>query len=92
VIALVGWLVVVADIAQFVPQGYKTIRLHGRPHLLRGLSLTTWSVATIQGVLWVVYGFKTDRLPIALPNLVIAPICLLVLVLVVRARRLDVDS
>jgi len=37
--------------------------------------------------LWVIYGFAIDRLPIALPNLLIAPACASGLVLGVVARR-----
>jgi uncharacterized protein with PQ loop repeat len=87
VIGAVGWLVVVFDIAQFAPQGYRTAALYRRQHGLRGLSLWTWSVATVQAVLWVVYGLATHRAPIAVPNIVIAPICLVVLLLAVLDRR-----
>ena len=86
-IATLGWLVVIFDIAQFVPQGYRTAGLYRRRHGMQGLSLWTWSVATAQAVLWVIYGLATDRPPITIPNIVIAPICLLVLVLAVRGRR-----
>ena len=54
---------------------------------MSGISVTAYSIATAQAVLWVVYGFATDRLPIALPNLLIAPACATVLVLGVVARR-----
>jgi uncharacterized protein with PQ loop repeat len=84
---LIGLLVVVVDIAQFVPQAQRVLRLRGQPAALRGLSVWSWSVASAQAILWVIYGFATDRLPIAVPNLAIAPICVLVLVLAVRAHR-----
>jgi uncharacterized protein with PQ loop repeat len=86
-VVLVGVLVVVADIAQFVPQARHALRLRGKPAALRGLSLWTWAVASAQAILWVIYGFATNRLPIAVPNVVIAPICLLVLTLAVRSHR-----
>lgn len=54
---------------------------------LFGLSIWTWTIATAQGAAWVVYGFAEGLLPIALPNVVITPICALVLVLRLRARR-----
>ena len=88
--ALVGWLVIVIDIGQFVPQAYRTVGLHLQRHSLRGLSLWTWSVASVQAALWVVYGLETDRLPIALPNLLIAPVCLLIVALAALARRRDI--
>jgi uncharacterized protein with PQ loop repeat len=91
-IAAIGALVVVFDIAQFVPQGYQTAALYRRRHGLEGLSVWTWAVATVQAVLWVVYGLATDRAPIAIPNLVIAPICLLVLVLAALGRRNHPDQ
>jgi uncharacterized protein with PQ loop repeat len=88
-IGTVGWLVVIFDVAQFVPQAHRTATLYRRRHTLRGLSLWTWSVASVQAVLWIVYGLATHRAPIAIPNIVIAPICLLVLALAVLARRSD---
>ena len=85
-IGAVGWLVVVFDIAQFVPQGWRTAALYRRQHGMRGLSMWTWSVATVQAVLWVVYGLATHRAPIAIPNMVIAPICLFILAAAARGR------
>ncbi len=87
--AIVGWLLIAVDIGQFLPQAYRTVNLRRRPGALRGLSLWTWTVATIQAALWVYYGLKTDRMPIAVPNIVIAPTCLLILILCLRARRRD---
>ncbi|HEY3737835.1 MAG TPA: hypothetical protein VGL26_10370 [Jatrophihabitans sp.] len=84
---VIGWLVAVIDIAQFVPQARRALRLRTHPRALHGLSLWTWCVATGQAVLWVVYGFATDRLPIAIPNVVIAPLSALVLLLALRSRN-----
>jgi uncharacterized protein with PQ loop repeat len=84
---ILGGLVVVFDIAQFLPQARRALRLRGQQAALRGLSLWTWTVASAQAILWVIYGFATDRLPIAVPNVVIAPICVLVLTLAVRSHR-----
>lgn len=80
---ILGWLVGIVDVAQFLPHGVKTLRSSAEQ--LYGLSITTWTIATLQGAAWVVYGFACDLLPIALPNLVITPICALVLILRLRA-------
>jgi len=87
VIALVGYLAAVIDIGQFTPQTWRTMRLRRDPHAMRGVSAAAYALATAQAVLWVVYGFATDRLPIALPNLVIAPACATILALGLLARR-----
>ncbi len=86
-IAFVGYLAAVIDIGQFTPQTWRTVRRRRDLAAMSGISVTAYSIATAQAVLWVVYGFATDRLPIALPNLLIAPACATVLVLGVVARR-----
>ena len=91
-ITLLGWLAAVVDIAQFSPQALHTLRQRANHVALGGLSVTAYSIATLQSVLWVIYGFATDRLPVALPNLVIAPLCALILALAWRARRLRARS
>lgn len=80
---VLGWLVGIIDVAQFLPHGFKTLRSSAEQ--LYGLSVATWTIATLQGAAWVVYGFAQGLLPIALPNLVITPICALVLTLRLRA-------
>lgn len=82
---VLGWLVGVVDVGQFLPQVRRAVRLRADHEALRGLSVWTWSIATLQGVAWVVYGFAEGLLPIALPNLLITPICATVLVLRLRA-------
>ena len=86
-IAVVGYLAAVIDVGQFGPQAWHTVRRRADVHAMRGVSVTAYSIATGQAVLWVVYGFATDRLPIALPNLLIAPACATVLVLGLVAQR-----
>ena len=91
-IAFVGYLAAVVDIGQFTPQTWRTVRRRRDLAAMSGISVTAYSIATTQAVLWVVYGFATDRLPIALPNLLIAPACATVLVLGVVRRRGAADA
>ena len=86
-IAFVGYLAAVIDIGQFTPQTWRTVRRRRDAVAMSGISVTAYTIATAQAVLWVVYGFATDRLPIALPNLLIAPACATVLLLGVASRR-----
>ena len=86
-IAVVGYLAALVDIGQFTPQAWRTVQRREDSHAMRGISVAAYSIATAQAVLWVVYGFATDRLPIALPNLVIAPACATILLLGLRQRR-----
>lgn len=86
VIVLIGYLAAIVDVGQFAPQLW---RAAGRRHDVRamgGISPVAYLVATTQAILWVVYGFATARLPIALPNLLIAPACGAVFVMVLRSR------
>jgi uncharacterized protein with PQ loop repeat len=83
---VLGWLVGVIDVLQFLRQAGPTIRRHHNHAAVRGLSGWTWLIATAQGAAWVVYGFAEHLLPIALPDLVITPICATILLL--RTRRL----
>jgi len=86
-ITLVGYLAAAVDLGQFTPQTLRTVRRRRDSIALGGISLTAYAIATAQAILWVIYGFATDRMPIALPNLVIAPACATVLVLGFVARR-----
>ncbi|MBS4752504.1 hypothetical protein KG112_06730 [Nocardioides sp. zg-ZUI104] len=82
---VLGWLVGIVDVAQFLPQTRHALRRWHDPQALRGLSVWTWSIATVQGAAWVVYGFANELWPIALPNLLITPACALILLARLRA-------
>jgi uncharacterized protein with PQ loop repeat len=86
VILLIGYLAAVVDVGQFTPQLWRTIRKRENHEAMSGLSVVAYAIATAQATLWVIYGFATDRLPIALPNLFIAPACGYILILAVRSR------
>ncbi|HWJ81167.1 MAG TPA: hypothetical protein VNS55_02920 [Nocardioides sp.] len=83
---VLGWLVGVVDVVQFLPQARRTLRLHRDREAVRSLSVWTWTIATVQGAAWVVYGFGEGLLPIAIPNLVITPICAVILGIRLRHR------
>jgi len=85
-IVVLGWLVGTVDVGQFLPQATRALRLRDDRTAVRGLSLWTWTIATLQGSAWVVYGFADHLLPIAIPNLVITPICAVILVICARHR------
>jgi uncharacterized protein with PQ loop repeat len=76
---ILGWLVGIVDVAQFIPQARRTAAIRHDRAAMAGLSVTTWVIASIQGAAWVVYGFATDHLPVAIPNVIITPICLTIL-------------
>jgi uncharacterized protein with PQ loop repeat len=86
VIVVIGYLAAIIDVGQFTPQLIRTIRRRNEYEAMKGLSVVTYSIATAQAILWVIYGFATDRLPIGLPNLFIAPACAYILSLAVRSR------
>ncbi|TYL46313.1 hypothetical protein FXB39_14285 [Nocardioides sp. BGMRC 2183] len=76
---LLGWLVGIVDVVQFLPQTRRTLRMRHDPTALAGLSVWTWSIATAQALAWIVYGVADGLWAIALPNLLIAPACAVIL-------------
>jgi uncharacterized protein with PQ loop repeat len=86
--AALGWLVGLVDVGQFLPQARRTLRLRRDHAAIRGLSVWTWTIASLQGIAWVVYGFADHLLPIAIPNLIITPICVAILAIRLSTPRL----
>jgi uncharacterized protein with PQ loop repeat len=86
-VIVLGWLVGLVDVGQFLPQARRTLHLRHDSSAMGGLSVWTWTIATLQGIAWVVYGFAEGLLPIALPNLLITPICATILVVRLRHGR-----
>jgi uncharacterized protein with PQ loop repeat len=86
VILFIGYLAAIVDVGQFTPQLWRSVRRRNDHAAMSGLSVVAYAIATAQATLWVIYGFATDRLPIALPNLLIAPACGYILILALRSR------
>jgi uncharacterized protein with PQ loop repeat len=86
VIVVIGYIAAVIDVGQFAPQLWRAIHRRHQYQAMKGLSVVTYGIATAQAILWVIYGFATNRLPIGLPNLFIAPACAYILALSLRAR------
>lgn len=78
---ILGWLVGIVDVLQFLPQMRHTAAIRHDRDAMAGLSAWTWLIATIQGAAWIVYGFTTDHLPVAIPNVVITPVCATILMM-----------
>jgi uncharacterized protein with PQ loop repeat len=86
VILFIGYLAAIVDVCQFAPQLWRAVHRRSDHIAMSGLSIVAYSTATAQAILWVIYGFATDRLPIGLPNLLIAPACGYILALALRSR------
>ena len=85
-IVVIGYIAAVIDVGQFAPQLWRAVRRRHDHQAMNGLSVVTYLIATLQAILWIIYGFATDRLPIGLPNLFIAPACAYILLLAMRSR------
>ena len=85
-IVVIGYVAALVDVAQFTPQLWRAIRRRNDGAAMSDLSIVAYALATTQAILWVIYGFATDRLPIGLPNVFIAPACGYILFLSVRSR------
>jgi len=84
---ILGWLVGIIDVVQFLPQARHTIAHRANIQAMRGVSAWTWAIATVQGTAWVIYGLGTHHYAVGVPNLVITPICALILGLKLTADR-----
>lgn len=91
-IAVLGWLVGVIDVAKFVPRARRVYRRRHHRAAIRGLSAWTWTITTVQGAAWVVYGFADHLLPVAVPNMVITPVCAAILAVRISHRVRPDDS
>ncbi|MFT4262926.1 MAG: hypothetical protein QM572_06075 [Nocardioides sp.] len=85
--AVLAWLVGIIDVAQFLPQAGRTVGQRHDHRAMRSLSIPTWTIATIQGTAWVVYGMGTHHYAVGVPNLIITPICATILALRLRSAR-----
>jgi len=86
VIVVIGYMAALIDVAQFAPQLWRVIWHRDDHRAMTGISVTAYVIATSQAILWTIYGFATDRLPIGLPNVFIAPACGYILFLALRSR------
>lgn len=84
---LLGWLVAIVDVVQFIPQARHTLANRFDASAMRGVSAWTWAIATVQGTAWVIYGLGTEHYAIGIPNLIITPICAVILALKLASIR-----
>ncbi|MGB8196987.1 MAG: PQ-loop domain-containing transporter [Acidimicrobiales bacterium] len=85
-ITFIGYVAAIIDVGQFAPQLWRVIRRRDDHRAMSGISLIAYAIATSQAILWTIYGFATNRLPIGLPNVFIAPACAYILILALRSR------
>ena len=74
-VVFIDYVAAVIDVGQFTPQLWRVIRHRDDDRAMTGISVIAYVIATSQAILWTIYGFATDRLPIGLPNVFIAPAC-----------------
>ena len=63
-VALLGFVAAICTTIAFIPQAYKTIR----ERATEDLSLVTFSMLLIGTLLWLVYGYYIDDLPLMVAN------------------------
>jgi len=75
-IETIGTLAAALSILGFIPQAVKTLRTRRT----RDLSLGSWLVLLLGSILWLIYGFNKDLLPIILVNSVLAICSIIILI------------
>lgn len=71
---LVGDVAVGGSVALYLPQLAKILRERD----ISGVSLTTWVLALLSAISWGAYGILIHKLPVFLPNVVIGPSSLVI--------------
>lgn len=84
---VLGALASSISFALFLPQAMKTWRTRNNPAALSGVSVGTQVLLLANASLWGLYGWETGAFWVAAPGLVNAPLALLVIGLILRARR-----
>ena len=78
----IGTLAACLTTASFVPQAWQTFRTRDAS----GISLGMYSLFTLGGCLWTVYGLLIVSLPIIVANVITTSLALAILVMKLRYR------
>lgn len=85
VIELVGWLAAALGIASSLPQALRIYRVRSSA----GVSLWLWQLTAAATASWAVHGYMVNSPQMQLPNVFLALMAMLTVVLVVRDRHLS---
>lgn len=86
VVHLIGFLASVVSFLVFIPQAAKVWTFRKSPHALLGVSVGSQVLILLNASLWGVYGFLTGAFWVAAPGIINAPLAVMSLVLIMRAR------
>jgi uncharacterized protein with PQ loop repeat len=84
---LIGYIAAFTSSTMALPQVFRTFKMRNEATHLEGLSLGTYMIWFVNGVLWAYYGFAVGAIPAAIPSLVNIPLTAAVLFLILRARH-----
>ena len=76
-------LAVAGSLAIYLPQFAKVLRERD----LDGVAPATWALACLSSISWGAYGLLIHKVPVYLPNVVLLPIAVVILVRTTRARN-----
>lgn len=85
VIALLGWVAAALGIGSSLPQAFRIYRVRSSA----GVSLWLWQLTAAATVSWAVHGYMVDSPQMQLPNVFLALMSMVTVILVVRDRRLS---
>jgi MtN3 and saliva related transmembrane protein len=66
IISIIGYLAAFATTVSFLPQAVKTIQTKDTS----GISLAMYALFTVGTFLWMMYGFMSGSLPVAIANVI----------------------
>ncbi|SIP94937.1 SemiSWEET family sugar transporter [Maribacter ulvicola] len=81
-IEILGLVAATFTTGAFVPQVYKT----WKEKSTKDISFTMYTILLIGAIMWIVYGFSLQSLPIIIANLATAVLLLIMLILKVRHK------
>lgn len=71
---LIGYIAVVIGASMFLPQAIKVWRTKET----KGISLLSFSLLTLVSLLWTIYGFLLNAIPVILVNIIVGILSLLI--------------
>lgn len=80
---LLGYVAAVLTTGANFPQAYKIIRTRST----KDISVLTYSLLAIGGVLWILYGVFNKDIPLVLANSISTTLCIIILILKAISKK-----
>lgn len=80
---ITGFLAAILTTSANFPQAYKIIKTRST----KDISVLTYSLLTVGGVLWIMYGVFNKDIPLILANAISTSLCIIILILKAISKK-----